>query len=360
MTNDNERPTSLNEPVDAGEREVRQLLEQAGRRPEIPAADFRTIKAAARVEWQQLVDARKSRKWWSALMTPLPAAAGILAVLALALWWSIESVPPAIETVASVELLRGDVRLEKPAGEEGAESDLAEGGSLAAGVELVTGSGPDQPSSLLAVRLINGQSVRLGSGSRARLASDSRIELLEGAVYVDSGPAPSGQGRVEISTPFGTVFDIGTQFEVRVGDAEEPLRIRVRTGAISLVRERDQHSASVGEELLVRHDGSVNRGTYEPFGIDWDWILSAAPTVDIEGLRLSDFLAWVATETGLEVRYEDQVLAEAAATIELHGSIEGLRPDEAAIAVLPGTGLAHRVGDGGLFIKRLPPGGGGV
>jgi len=192
------------------------------------------------------------------------------------------------------------------------------------------------------------------------LTSSSQIELLEGAVYVDSGPDLSSRASVEIATPFGIVSDIGTQFEVRLGDTVEALRVRVRSGSISLVSGHEQYAAAIGEELTVTADGSVSRGAYETFGTDWGWILSAAPTLDIEGLPLRDFLNWVAIETALQIRYEDDVLAGSVSAIELHGTIEDLRPDEALVAVLPGTGLGHRIEDGTLLIMRLPPGSGGV
>ena len=212
----------------------------------------------------------------------------------------------------------------------------------------------------MAIRLANGQSLRLDSGTRARLDSASRIELIQGAVYVDSGAHPSDEEAVEISTPFGSVVDVGTQFEVRLVNGEQPLRVRVRSGSVFLADGDVEHTATAGEELLVRLDGSVARGNYGASGSDWEWTLSAAPALAIDGLPLTDFLDWVAAETGLEVRYEDEVLAGAATAIELHGSIEGLRPDEAIIAVMPGTGLAHEIDDGTLSIRRLPAGGGGV
>ena len=337
-----------------GDKEIRKLLEKAGRRPEIPAADFRGIKAVARAEWQQLVEAKRSKTRWWKLLTPLPAAAGILMVLALAWWWRTETVRPAVQAVATVELIKGDVRL------EGGDSQLAAGVPLSQGVELTTGASRDAHPGFVSIRLAGGQSLRLDSATRARLTSGSQIELLEGAVYVDSGPDLPSNTSVEISTPFGNVSDIGTQFEVRVSDTEEALRIRVRSGSISLVRGQEQYAAAVGEELTVGANGSVNRGLYETFGTDWDWILSAAPNLDIEGLPLRDFLDWVAAETALQIRFEDDVLAGSVSTIELHGTIEDLRPDEALVAVLPGTGLGHRIEGGTLTITRLPPGSGGV
>jgi hypothetical protein len=126
----------------------------------------------------------------------------------------------------------------------------------------------------------------------------------------------------------------------------------VRSGSISLIAIDTEHAATGGEELLVASNGSVSRGAYDPAGSEWDWILSAAPSLEIEDLPLSDFLSWVSAETGMAIDYEDQVLAGAVTTIRLHGTIEGLRPDEAIVAVLPGTGLVHEIEAGRLRISR--------
>jgi hypothetical protein len=351
MTNKNKKYSRTE---DLGEEEIHELLEQAGRRPEIPTTDFRIIKAAAKAEWQQLVESKRSHKRWWELPTPLSAAAGILLVLALAWWWRAETTVPAVQEVATIELFRGDVSL------VGEDRQPAVGASLGQDVELLTGAGNGEHADVVSLRLAGGQSLRLDSATRAILTSSSKIDLLEGAVYVDSGPDLPGSQSVEVSTPFGTVSDIGTQFEVRVNKTEGALRIRVRSGSISLVRGQEQYAAAMGEELAIGADGSFNRGLYEVSGTDWDWILNAAPTLDIEGLPLRAFLDWVARETSLQIRYEDDVLAGLVSAIDLHGTIEGLRPDEALVVVLPGTGLGHRIEGSMLFITRLPPGSGGV
>jgi hypothetical protein len=96
-------------------------------------------------------------------------------------------------------------------------------------------------------------------------------------------------------------------------------------------------------------DGRVTSRPVAPSAPDWDWILEAAPSFALEGRRLGDYLDWIARETGLRMTYADpSILADRAAVV-LHGSVEGLRPDETLRAVLPTCGLRHRI-DGGLVI----------
>ncbi|MGH2651937.1 MAG: hypothetical protein ACRDHK_12100, partial [Actinomycetota bacterium] len=69
-------------------------------------------------------------------------------------------------------------------------------------------------------------------------------------------------------------------------------------------------------------------------------------------------LDWIGRETGLRIEYGDPTIASDASTIVLHGSIEGLRPDETLAAVLPTCGLGHSVEGGALILDRAFPGSG--
>lgn len=343
-------PPPKRPPRTVSDDEIRDLLEQAGHRAEIPTEDFLAIKANARAAWMQLVDARASRQRWWGILSPLAAAVGILLLVGLAWVWRHQTAPPAPASVATVELLSGDVRLAETAA--GGDVALEIGAGLPAGTALETRQQGDGTPGLVALRLAAGQSLRLSPGGRARLVSAATIELLAGAVYVDSDAASEDSG-VVVLTPYGSVTDIGTQFEVRLGATADGLRVRVRRGLVALAHANEQHTAKQGEELAVAADGSVDRALYDPIGPDWDWVLSAAPTLEIQGVTLSRFLDWVARETSLVVEFEDEALAGAATAIELHGSIDGLRPDEAVHAVLPGTGLDYQIEAGKLRIERL-------
>jgi ferric-dicitrate binding protein FerR (iron transport regulator) len=312
--------------MDDPEATIRELLEDAGRRPAVPAEDLAAIEAAARAEWLKLVAAERRRR-----LLPLALAASLILALAAVWWWKREGPPPAPEIVATIELLKGET------------------GGMAVGQPLVSGSVVATASpALAALRFPDGKSVRLDAGTRVRLLSN-RLELEAGAVYVDS----RRQGSFEIKTALGIVHEMGTQFEVRL---DQPgLRVRVREGAVSLDHDRGSDSISAGEELRVRHDGKLSRSKIDPHGPAWSWVLAAAPSLDIDGLTLGEYLDWVSRETALKVRYEDQTLAGLADTVRLRGSIEGLAPDESLSVILPGSGLGHRIERGTLLITK--PGG---
>lgn len=338
---------------EAVEDEVRRLLVEAGPRPPVPAEDLSAIRAAARAEWSELAAARRARR--SALVVPaLAAAASLLVALAVGWWWLANRPSPAPVTIATVELIRGAVRVEGPA-ERRREGplELAVGEALVAGAELATVAGSQGTPSALAVRLAGGQSLRLDAGSRVRIESETRIELRRGAVYVDSGPDPDAERAVTVATAYGEVYEIGTQFEVRLEEGKTPhLRVRVREGEVSVRWDGEVHPAARGEELTVAADGSVSRADVDPFGPVWDWILVAAPGLPIDGVLLPAYLEWVARETGWTVQYADAELARSAAGIRVYGSIEGVAPDESLGVVLPGSGLAYRLEEPVLWVER--------
>jgi hypothetical protein len=156
---------------------------------------------------------------------------------------------------------------------------------------------------------------------------------------VDSPPGAAAGGGLDIMTPLGTVVEVGTQFEVRYDERAGELGVRVREGAVSVRRNGQAATARRGESLAVRRDGSVSRAPSPVGGGSWEWILEAAPAIDVEGRTLDAFLAWAARETGLDVVFEDDELAAHAATIELSASLEGLRPDQAIDVVVRASGL---------------------
>jgi ferric-dicitrate binding protein FerR (iron transport regulator) len=205
--------------------------------------------------------------------------------------------------------------------------------------------------SRLAVRLPGGVSLRLDTGSSARLTSAYSIALRQGALYVDTG-SPAGVDRgLEIHTPWGRVTENGTQFDVRLsGDS---MSLRVRDGSASLNHRGRAYMAAAGERLLIDGGGTVVLSDIARHGEEWSWTLGVAPSFDLEGRSLQDFLRWVSNETGWRVEYEEKSIAERAPGLVLHGSIEGMRPDEAPGAVLPACGLRHQVVEGTLLVGRL-------
>lgn len=233
------------------------------------------------------------------------AVLGVAVVLWFAFRPTSEPPVPLGESVASLRVARGLVEM-LPFGptDQSRLMQLDFQTPIPAGSMLVTGKNSDRA----AFRLASGASLRLDSNTRVEVSSGQAVVLKQGAVYLDA--ANSGQ-QLEVRTTLGIVRDIGTQFEVRLLEEEEPedppeqvLRVRVREGKVHLRHNQVNHEAVAGEELLWKAGGSLTRGTVPIHGPAWEWVMDTAPSPDLAGLDMKSFLDWFGREAGLEVSLE--------------------------------------------------------
>ncbi len=205
-------------------------------------------------------------------------------------------------------------------------------------------------TSRAALRTADGSSLRIDHSSKVRLIQGAVIELTGGAAYIETAHGSHG---FEVRTPMGSIRDVGTQFEVRVGD--RTLRLRVRTGAVQLRRGAAVNAAAAGTETTVTPAGLAVRQV-PPFGPDWDWTAALAPPFEIEGRSLRAFLDHTAAERGWALRYASREAAAIADRTILHGSVDGLGAEQALDATLVASGLAYRLRAGELVVSK-PAGG---
>ena len=327
------------------EEDLRALMEEAGPRAPLPAEDLAAIRAAARAEWRERYGGARrgprAVRWGMAAAAVLLAAAGVLVFRR----------PPQAPSagVASVERVLGEVRAGAGGGKLAALAADAVGRPLPAGAVLETGGGADRSGSV-ALRMAGGASVRLDSGTRCRLASPAVIALDRGGIYVDTGGPAAGHEPVAVRTAAGLFRSIGTQFEVRAADGGGRTRLRVREGRVRLERGAESVLTDAGQELVVRGDGSLERGATVADGPEWEWVLASAPMPDIEGMKVRSFLEWLARERGWRLELADAETASLADSVVLHGSIAHLTPAQAPDVVLPSGGLGYRVSKGTLVV----------
>lgn len=325
---------------------IAELVRLAGARPTVPRERAARVEAAVHEAWLEATGLRRRRR-----VATWTAAASLAAALALAVglgFWQ-RAAPPA-PAVATVERVSG--RVSGGAG-SGRESDgvapVVEGAAVAAGASVRTAG-----DGRVALRLLDGPSLRLDVDTELTLLAADRVRLAAGAVYVDS----QGGRAVTVETPWGEVEERGTQFEVRLLEARLPgqaVRVRVREGAVELAAADRSWQAGAGAELLLTAGGELTRGVVPFHGRPWQWVQEIAPTFEIEGRTLGEFLAWVARETGWQVRWREAAKAPQAIANVLHGSVEGLPPEQALAAVLPTCGLAHRLDGGNVVVFAITP-----
>jgi ferric-dicitrate binding protein FerR (iron transport regulator) len=322
---------------------IEQLLRLAGPREAVPPERLRRLRAAAHADWREQTGLRMRRR---AIVATLGAVGIAAAVLLAVRVLSPDAVPPprAARAVATTETVHGAVRVIDAAARRTETTLLQVGDRVAAGQGVDTMSGGQ-----IALRLVDGTSVRVNGGTRLRLLEGTVLALDEGTIYIDSGGA-TGAPALEVRTPIGVARDIGTRFEVRLLDEE--LRVRVRDGRVQLMQSREPHEAAPGEELTLDGSGTVVRRAVPVFGAEWAWVLAVGRPFDLEGRTLLAFLTWIADENGWQLRFEDAAVERKAGATVLHGSIEGLTPEEALAAVLPSTGMEH-VLEAGMLVVRV-------
>jgi hypothetical protein len=320
--------------------EVAELIRAAGSRP-VPDADraARVHDAVAR-EWRAQARARRMRRLTVGGVALLAAAAAVC----LAVRPGSPVAQPAPAPIATVAAAHGDVTMEIAGGRAAA---AVVGQTIAAGSNIRTKDG-----SRATVTLLDGGELRIDAKAVATFVDAHTIQLERGAIYIDSGA--STPGRFTVRTVSGTVRDIGTRFEVRVGDRDlrVPLTIKVRDGAVQLERAGRIDRALEGTELLARADGTVSTKSLDPFAADWAWTTAAAPTFIVENATLEAFLEWAAREGGWTIEWSDALRQRARTTI-LHGPIGGLAPADALDAVLPTCGLSPEFIHGRLRLRPV-------
>jgi ferric-dicitrate binding protein FerR (iron transport regulator) len=317
------------EPDQAFER----MFRHAAPRPHPPPNVEREIKDALLEEWDA-VAGRRVRWRRTGFATAALASIAVIAGVLL----NVGVVPEAV-VVARVERIAGAVT----GGGERSEDRLVLGGTVTAGSTVSTGQGQ------IALRLVDGGSLRLAPGTRLTMVSALEADVASGMLYFDSERQTVARAatQVIVRTPAGILRDVGTQFLVRL-DGDQ-LDVGVRDGRVSLTRSDETTNASAGERLIVdvRSD-RIQRGSIDSTGAEWEWVETLAPPFEIEGSRLSDFLDWVAAQTGRNVTYVDTNAETIARRTTLRGSID-LDPLSKLAAVLATTDLTYTL-DGATIL----------
>lgn len=314
------------------------LIRAVGRRSVPPREDYERVLGASRAAWQHAVRQRARRRWVYAL------AAGVaFVVLGTGVLRHLDRSQPTV-VAGTLTTISGAVFAGSAAGEEWRW--LSESGvPLLAGTRLRTDA-----SGRAALRLLPDTSLRIAGSTDLLLQPGNRVELLEGRIYLDTSSAHSGT--VEIVTRFGTLRDVGTQFEVlTTGTA---LRVRTREGAVILTRGRSEAvlRCAVSEELRIDSQGHIERGRITPYDTEWGWAEMLAEPPRGPELPLLRFLDWVARETGRALRYDSPETETRVGKVILHGTTPDLAPVQAMAVALATTDVDYSLPDDGTILLR--------
>lgn len=310
--------------------QIRQLLKLAGRRQMPDPADMRRAREAARAEWALVVRRRAWRGQWRIGLGGMAAA---FCALAAWMWLRTPAAQAPIADVATFQRIAGTVAI--------ASVDMGRRPVTEAGIRVRAGDRIEIPDhSRAALVLPDGTTVRLDRATVAVFEEPRRVTLERGAAYIDSGRGPGSADALRVETPFAVVRHVGTRFEVRLADAS--MRVRVREGSVAVERDGTRWTTQAGESLLLAGDGPPSRERIATSGPEWSWVGELAEPFRLEGATVPAFLEWASREGGWHWEIADAALRRRVERIVLHGSIDGLTPEEALAAVLPASGLTYR------------------
>jgi len=282
------------------------------------------IRAATEAEWRAQVGATR-RRW-------IPVAAAAAAVLlAFAGTWTFlgrGSGAGAGPPIARVE------RAQAPGVVEvlplWRETTVSVGAEIRGGQDL-------QVRGATLFALHGGGNLRVAPGAEFEVVAADAVRLVRGEVYVDIPPGTRTTQSFVAITAAGEFRHVGTQFALAVIDGST--RLRVREGSVRWQAADVDSLVPAGTEVIIDRDQKVTRGTVDGAGADWAWTQTVAPAIDIEGRPLSEFLDWVARETGRKLVVADDGARRQIATIRMHGDVRGLEPLQALKAVMASTSL---------------------
>jgi len=313
------------------------LIRNAGPLEEPSSAHYEAVLAATGAAWQRKVRRRRLNRLAYAMAAAVLVAAALFGL-------NTARHDPAPMKVAKADIVLGEVEV-RHGGDSRWEPLSSSGGELSGGARVR--SGPDGAAGLL---LGDDLSLRLAADTELLMEDVDRIRLFTGTVYIDTGPGAGPGSRIEIVTPAGRMWDVGTQFEVRY--LTDALTLRVREGRVILEREDETNHGLAGQQLDVDSLGRVTRTAVETYGAEWQWVQAVAPAPYAHDLTVRELLEWVARETGRSIQFTEPGLATRTSRTVLHGNPHRLRPMEALAVMLATTDLEYTiVGEGEILVS---------
>jgi len=311
------------------EGEIAALLAQSGARLQPPGDLADEIFLNVKSVWQEEVNQRKKtlRQRYYAI------AAGFMLMIGAGVMFisTPDGAAPGVDQFANVTQAVNVV--EQRLGEQpwtavsGSKNALAT--SLKKPQALRTGA-----DSYAFVELDTGFEIRLDANTQVILSARDEIQVVAGAIYVDSNQIKGGT-QLWINTPFGRTRDIGTQYEVRLlGDN---LQVQVREGTVDITHDKGQWIAEAGERVVVADGREVSRSELKPDDGSWHWTQNVGKKYQIDGQSLDAYLHWLGRESGKVTVYQSEEVQTAAKATILHGSIDDLSASESLTAVLATT-----------------------
>ena len=351
-------------PVDASQLTggtITELLHHADARESAPDATKQRIKSQLKAQWRQKNSQRKKRNIWLASGT----FASALSVFMLMIFNGQMFSDNQVTNNVMLARVQGDVKTSFSSSRD----ESLQGNNINNTMDLKTlpvGTMIETLSDGLAtLTLHTGGDLRLHHNSQLIVNSHNEFTLSFGTVYFDSGKGdltiagsrmadldkqkPS-LSAITIKTLHGNIQDIGTQFQVSSNTST--LQVSVREGLINLHNEQGKKVVNQGFKLTEQSNGSFEEVAISPQDQSWQWVNDAAPSFNLEGKNLHQFLVWISREHGLVLHFNQKHTEKLSKFIILHGDINGLDLEQALNTVFATTELSYRIEHNKLKVIR--------
>jgi len=331
MKHEHEHEHEHEHDVTTDEDGIETLLREVGARDEPSSEAADEVRRAVHAQWRATVALQRRQR--RLVMFGVAASLALFAVVAS---WTFRLVVPVSNIAVTIAHIDGDSSLQLAP-----RRVKNVGDTMAVGDVLTT-----DESTRVALAYGARTSVRIDRDTTVERLAPDRFRLSRGAIYVDAYPQAQDQELV-IQTRAGDVRHLGTQYQIR--QSNEGVEIAAREGRVEIERQAGSALVSAGERVRISAAGRIERDAISAQDPFWDWAESASPVFAIDNRTLAEFLEWAARETGRRVVYASQAAQDAAETLRLRGSIEGLDPETALSAVLSTTEF-KRYDNGGDWI----------
>jgi len=325
-----------------GDKAIEELLEHAAPRSTPPTEHESMVRDAVYAEWRAVTGRVRMRQ----RMTFFAVAATVLLGIAVS-FNALQVTDVQSVQVATISKSHGSIYL---LGDQSVLNQVTDLESISAGEVIVTGE-----DSGIGLEWGNGGSLRIDKNTRIRFTSEDSVYLESGRIYFDSRPsqlvaAITGSG-LEITTDHGSVRHLGTQF-MTYADTER-LSVSVREGEVAVDGVYVEEAVAVkGQRLTVSGGARPVVVNINGYGEAWDWIENTAPSADVDGKSVDEFLKWVGRETGLQVSYESSAAEQKARDGILKGSIDMSPRDELRFR-MSGEDLDYRIDGGTIYVSAI-------
>lgn len=295
------------------------------------------IRAAAEAEWRASIE-RAPRRW-----LPYAAAASLFVVMVLG---GLYIMDPARRPDGG-ELAAHLVRFDVPGVVE-EHFFFREDTALSQGAALRSDRTYRAIGQAL-VELEGGGNLRMASGSEFEILAKDEVRLESGEMYVDIPPGTHASSAFIARTTAGEFRHVGTQFALAI--IQGNTRLRVREGSVHWLAANGESTVKAGTEVVFSGGAKAAERPVATSGKEWDWTAQSTPDFEINNRPLGEFLQWVARESGRKLVLVDDEARKQAATIRMHGSVDGLTPMQALSAVMATTELRYDLPDGQIRVS---------